>query len=109
MLIGGGAGVGLVVAFAVWPRHLSSDLTVEKAESAFGNFIKIARDGRITVAVAQAETGQGIWTALPQIVADELGASWDSIAVEPAPPGSAYSNGLAREQGWLDGFSWLNY
>lgn len=107
LLIGGGAGVGLVVAFAIWPRHMSSDLTVGKAEFTFGNFIKIARDGRITVALAQAETGQGIWTALPQIVADELGASWDSIAVEPAPLGGAYGNGLAREQGWLDGFGWL--
>jgi isoquinoline 1-oxidoreductase beta subunit len=95
------------VAFAIWPRHMSSDLTVGKAEFTFGNFIKIARDGRITVALAQAETGQGIWTALPQIVADELGASWDSIAVEPAPLGGAYGNGLAREQGWLDGFGWL--
>ena len=55
------------------------------AKQAFGNFIKIARDGRVTVAVPQVETGQGIWTALPQIVADELGAAWESVAVEPAP------------------------
>ena len=107
MLIGGGTGVGLVVAYVAWPRHLRSDLRAEKGEFAFGNFIKIARDGRITIAVAQTETGQGIWTALPQIVADEVGASWDSIAVEPAPLGGAYSNVLAREQGWLDGFGWL--
>jgi isoquinoline 1-oxidoreductase beta subunit len=107
LLIGGGAGVGLVVAFAAWPRHMSSDLAVEKGESALGDFIKIARDGQITVAVTQTETGQGVWTALPQIVADELGASWDSIAVEPAPLTGAYSNALAREQGWLDGFGWL--
>ena len=40
MLIGGGAGVGLVVAFALWPRHLSSDLTVQRGEQAFGNFLK---------------------------------------------------------------------
>jgi isoquinoline 1-oxidoreductase beta subunit len=107
LLVGGGAGVGLVVAYALWPRHLGSDLAVQKSEWAFGNFIKIARDGRITVAVAQTETGQGIWTALPQIVADELGAAWDSLAVEPAPPGGEYSNGLAGEEGWLDGFGWL--
>jgi len=107
MLIGGGAGVGLVVAFIAWPRHFHSDLVPHKGEEAFGNFIKIARDGRITVAVPQVETGQGIWTALPQIVADELGAAWETIAVEPAPLTAAYANGLAREQGWLDGFGWL--
>jgi isoquinoline 1-oxidoreductase beta subunit len=70
VLIGGGAGIGLIVAFTLWPRKLSSDLAIGKAEAAFGNFIEIARDGRITVAVPQVETGQGIWTALPQIVAD---------------------------------------
>jgi len=100
VLIGGGAGVGLIVAFALWPRHPNSDLALEKGESAFGNFIKIARDGRITVAVAQAETGQGVWTALPQIVADELGADWDKVAVEPAPLTRAYANPLAKEEGW---------
>ena len=103
VLIGGGAGIGLVVAFALWPGHMPSDLVARRGETAFGNFIKIARDGRITVAVAQVETGQGIWTALPQIVADELGASWDSVAVEPAPLTAAYGNPLARQEGWLDG------
>jgi isoquinoline 1-oxidoreductase subunit beta len=100
LLIGGGAGVGLVVAFALWPSHLDSELTTARDEEAFGNFIKIARDGRITVAVPQVETGQGIWTALPQIVADELGAAWDSVGVEPAPLAAAYANPLAEAEGW---------
>lgn len=100
MLIGGGAGVGLVVAFALWPRHLRSDLMARKGEQTFGNFIKVARDGRVTVAVPQAETGQGAWTALPQIVADELGAAWETVGVEPAPPGKAYANPLAKAEGW---------
>jgi isoquinoline 1-oxidoreductase beta subunit len=104
LLIGGGVGVGLVVAFLAWPHHLGTDLAVRPAEQAFGNFIKVARDGRITVAVPQVETGQGIWTALPQIVADELGAAWETVAVEPAPLTSAYANPLANDEGWLAGF-----
>jgi len=103
VLIGGGAGIGLVVAFALWPWHMRSDLAAERGETAFGGFIKIARDGRLTVAVPQVETGQGIWTALPQIVADELGAEWNSIAVEPAPLTSAYANPLAKAEGWPKG------
>ena len=104
MLIGGGVGVGLVVAFALWPRHLGSELATARGEQAFGNFIKIARDGRITVAVPQVETGQGIWTALPQIVADELGAAWETVGVEPAPLAAAYANPLAEEEeGWPKG------
>ena len=100
LLIGGGAGVGLIVAFSLWPHHWKSELDTAQGEEAFGNFIKIARDGRITVAVPQVETGQGIWTALPQIVADELGAAWETIGVEPAPIAKAYANPLAEEEGW---------
>jgi isoquinoline 1-oxidoreductase subunit beta len=103
VLIGGGAGVGLVVGFALWPRGLGSDLATNRGEKAFGNYIKIARNGRVTVAVPQVETGQGIWTALPQIVADELGAAWEAVGVEPAPITKAYANPLAEEQGWPRG------
>jgi isoquinoline 1-oxidoreductase beta subunit len=107
LLIGGGAGVGLIVAYALWPHHLQTDLAVRPGEQAFGNYIKIARDGRITVAVPQVETGQGVWTALPQIVADELGAAWETIAVEPAPLIPAYANPLPNSEGWLEGFDTL--
>jgi isoquinoline 1-oxidoreductase beta subunit len=100
LLISGGAGVGLVVAFMLWPRRPGSELVVAKGEEAFGNFIKIAQSGHIAVAVPQVETGQGAWTALPQIVADELGAAWETIAAEPAPLASAYANPLAKEEGW---------
>jgi isoquinoline 1-oxidoreductase beta subunit len=100
VLVGGGVGVGLIVAFALWPRGLHSDLSLKRGEQAFGNYIKIARDGRITVAVPQVETGQGIWTALPQIVADELGAAWETVGVEPAPLAAGYENPLAKEEGW---------
>ena len=101
LLIGGGIGVGLIV-FASWPRPPSSDLDVRQGEQAFGNYIKIGRDGRVIVAVPQVETGQGVWTALPQIVADELGASWDSVGVEPAPLTGSYANALAGDEGWPD-------
>ena len=99
-MIGGGVGLGLIVGFALWPRGLHSDLPLEPGEQSFGNYIKIAKDGRITVAVPQVETGQGVWTALPQIVADELGADWETVAVEPAPLTKAYGNPLAEEEGW---------
>lgn len=104
LLIGGGVGVGLVVAFALWPGGLASDLAEAPGEASFGSFIRIARSGRLTVAVPQAETGQGVWTALPQIVADELGAAWETVAVEPAPLTGAYGNPLAASEGWLAGF-----
>jgi isoquinoline 1-oxidoreductase beta subunit len=102
LLISGGAGVGLIVGYTLWPRHLKSNLAAGKGEQTFGPFVKIARDGRITVAAPQVETGQGIWTGLAQIVADELGAAWETMAVEPAPLTKAYLNSLAKEEGWPD-------
>lgn len=107
LLIGGGIGVGLVVAYAVWPAGLSSGLATRPGEQAFGGFIKIARGGTVTVAVPQTETGQGAWTALPQIVADELGAAWENVAVDPAPLSAAYANPLIHHEGWLDGLGML--
>lgn len=100
LLIGGGAGVGLIVAFLAWPRREGSPLRAGPKEAVFGPFLKIAADGRVTLAVPQVETGQGIWTSLAQIAADELGAAWENMAVEPAPHGAAYANMvIAHEYG----------
>ena len=49
VLIGGGAGIGLIVGFSLWPHHWKSELAAGKAEETFGNFIKIANNGRITM------------------------------------------------------------
>ncbi len=49
------------------------------------------------VAVPQTELGQGVWTSLPQILADELGADWRTVGVEPAPIGPLYANRLLVE------------
>ena len=96
LLIGGGVGVGLIVAFVAWPRKHGSALTAAKGEQVFGHYLKIAPDGRVTVAVPQAETGQGAWTGLAQIAADELGAAWEQVAVEPAPAAAVYANALLK-------------
>ena len=98
LLIGGGAGIGLVVAFLAWPKREAGPLRPGSRESVFGAFLRIATDGRVTVAVPQVETGQGIWTGLAQIAADELGAAWENMAVEPAPRGSPYLNKLIGQE-----------
>lgn len=94
VLIGGGVGVGLVLAWAVWPRTYLPNLTAAAGETVYGAWLKLGTDGHVTVAVPQAEMGQGVYTALPQILADELGADWRTVAVEPAPLNPLYANPL---------------
>ncbi|AQR74126.1 xanthine dehydrogenase family protein molybdopterin-binding subunit [Sphingomonas sp. LM7] len=98
LLVGGGVGVGLVVAWAAWPRTYLPNLTAAPGESLFGAWIKIGADGHVSVAVPQCEEGQGVYTALPQIVADELGADWKMVGVEPAPLNPLYANPLAADE-----------
>jgi isoquinoline 1-oxidoreductase beta subunit len=94
VLIGGGAGIGLVAAWGLWPRDYAATLTAAPGEHPFGAWLRLAEDGRVTVAVPQAESGQGSWTGLAQIAADELGADWRTVAVEPAPLNPVYANPL---------------
>ncbi|MFO6446285.1 molybdopterin cofactor-binding domain-containing protein [Erythrobacter sp. NE805] len=92
LLAGAAAGGGLVVAWWLMPRSYRTPLVAAKGEQVFGAWLKIAADGVVTVAVPQLEMGQGITTLLPQIVANELGADWRQVAVEPAPISGAYAN-----------------
>ena len=92
LLISGGVGVGLLVGWAAWPRSYMPNLSAAPGEAVFGAFLKIGRDGQVIVAVPQAEHGQGVYTALAQIVADELGADWRTVGVEAAPVSPLYAN-----------------
>src|SRR3712207_4302917 len=92
LLVTGGLGLGLVVAWAAWPRRYEPNLVAGKGEHIYNAFLKIGEDGRVIVAVPQAETGQGVFTTLPQIVADELGADWRTVGVEAAPINALYAN-----------------
>ena len=100
LLIGGGAVAGLLVAWGVWPRSYQPNLNAGPGETIVNAFLKIDASGQIIVVVPQTEMGQGVTTVLPQILADELGADWRSVAVQSAPISPLYANTLlARE--WL--------
>ena len=92
ILIGALAGGGLALGYVLRPRSYPLPLSAGRDETAFDAWIKISRDGMVSVAVPQLEMGQGITTLIPQIVAVELGADWRNMAVEPAPPSALYAN-----------------
>ncbi len=95
-LIGAGATLGVGIGFLVWPRNWPAPDLARDGEVALNAWVRIAPDGGVVLAIPQAEMGQGIWSGLAQILADELGADWRRIAVEPAPLHPAYAHvGLA--------------
>ena len=55
-------------------------------------WLKIARDNTVTVIVDRSEMGQGVYTALPMLLAEELGIDFDAIQIVAAPVGDAYIN-----------------
>ena len=101
-LIGGAAAGGLALAWGLWPRSYAPQLNLAPGEQAIGAFLKIDRTGQIIAIVPQAEMGQGVYTILPQILADELGADWRTVAVQPAVSGPLYANTLLADE-WLGG------
>lgn len=100
LLVGAGASAGLLLAWGAWPRSYRPNLNTAPGETVFNAFLKIDKAGRILVVVPQAETGQGVTTLLPQILADELGADWRTVGVQSAPISPLYANTLLASE-WL--------
>ena len=97
------AGVGLVVVASITPggyRILKAeDMPKGLADSCGLNiWIKIASDNIVTFVLNKSEMGQGVYTSLPMILADELEADWKQVRFEPAPAGDPYKDPIMGMQ-----------
>jgi isoquinoline 1-oxidoreductase beta subunit len=87
------ASGGLLIGF-----HFPGVRTLASAQqSALGAFmpnafVRIGSDERITVIVNHSEMGQGVYTSLPMLLADELDADWSKVSYEPAPVDPKYNH-----------------
>jgi isoquinoline 1-oxidoreductase subunit beta len=92
------AGGALVIGFMVPGANRFALAQGEAAAAAApfvpNAFLRIAADDSITVLLAHSEMGQGIWTALPMLIAEELDADWSTIRVEHAPAAQEYAHPL---------------
>jgi isoquinoline 1-oxidoreductase beta subunit len=69
------------------------------AEFAPNAFIRIGTDGRVTLVMPQTEMGQGVYTSMPMLLAEELEVGLDQVQLEHAPPNDAlYANPTYGEQ-----------
>jgi len=85
---------GLVIGFYVAPRTGLAALQAPappKLPDA-NAFLRIGEDESVTVILAHAEMGQGVWTALPMLLAEELGCDWAKVRVEAAPAAPVYAH-----------------
>lgn len=73
------AGGGLMLQVAL--PGATEELGTLVGSDELNAYIRIASDGRITIYSATPEMGQGIQTALPMIIAEEMDANWDDVEV----------------------------
>src|ERR1700741_3118568 len=81
------AGAGLVIGFYL--PHRGTRVADSFAPNAY---LKITPDNEVTIVVARSEMGQGVRTALPMILAEELEADWKNVKIEQAGASTLYGD-----------------
>jgi isoquinoline 1-oxidoreductase subunit beta len=96
LLAGAGAAGALVVGWSVLPprSRVGSPglLPALDGEVSLNGWIKIGADGRVMLAMARSEMGQGVHTALAMLAAEELDVPPDSVQLVPAGHDTLYGN-----------------
>ena len=75
---------GLMLAFHLPGCSKPTPTGNSELPSEINAWLVIDPDNSVTVRVAKSEMGEGIFTSLPMIVAEELGVDWGSVSVEYA-------------------------
>lgn len=93
------AGGGMMVGFSLLNNAEASDHLIDNAVFTPNAYISIDSKGLVTLMAPNPEIGQGVKTALPMILAEELNVKWDSVYVEMAPLDKKYGAQVAGGSG----------
>jgi isoquinoline 1-oxidoreductase beta subunit len=81
---GTAAGGGLLLSISL-PPSFDQALSAQPEAFAPNAFVRIGRDGAVTLTIPQVEMGQGIYTSLAMVIAEELDVDLAQVTVEHAP------------------------
>src|SRR5215831_4452743 len=95
--VSGGLTIALYLPGCSKPEQAASTEVAGK-EAAANAWLHVGSDGAIKFYCDRSEMGQGVYTALTTLVAEELGVSPTAIQIEFAPPGAEYVNSLLGAQ-----------
>lgn len=86
-------GGGLVLGFSLSPRRSLGETAAEPAAAFAANaFIHISTDDTVTLIINKSEMGQGVYTSLPMLIAEELSVDWKKVRIEAAPVDPEYNH-----------------
>lgn len=89
------AGVGLTLAVYLHPAAAAKAVVGSDAAAFAPNaFVRVGADNTVTVVVKHLEMGQGTYTGLSTLVAEEMDADWDLVKPEGAPADALRYNNL---------------
>jgi len=101
LVAGAASGGGLLLGWHVdaGPRVAAAASSVAPLIFAPNAFIRIGTDGRVILIMCQVEMGQGTYTSMPMLLAEELEVGLDQVELEHAPPDDKlYANPLFGDQ-----------